>query len=170
MKMAGDRDSEKEKKGTRRRRISSDVDSDDEGRSKRHRSTESKSERSNKGGGRGREEKSRRSRSHKHSKRHSSKEKNSEGMHKSSHAKDGGDHLGVEFSELSNDDYYSKNNEFATWLKEERALFFSDLSSELARQLFSEFIVDWNRHKLETKYYKGISAGPRTAHKWKIKS
>lgn len=32
------------------------------------------------------------------------------------------------FQELSNDDYFSKNNEFAAWLKEEKAVFFSDRS------------------------------------------
>ncbi|KAJ4829886.1 hypothetical protein Tsubulata_013146, partial [Turnera subulata] len=46
--------------------------------------------------------------------------------------------------ELSNEAYFSKNNEFAAWLKEETKLFFSDLSSEHARELFSDFIKDWN--------------------------
>ncbi|OUZ99520.1 hypothetical protein BVC80_531g18 [Macleaya cordata] len=73
-----------------------------------------------------------------------------------------------EFQELSNDDYFSKNNEFATWLKEERGVFFSDLSSEAARELFLGFIKDWNNQKLESRYYEGITTGPRTAHNWKI--
>lgn len=74
----------------------------------------------------------------------------------------------LDFKELSNDDYYSKNNEFSTWLKEERGIFFSDLSSEEARKLFSRFVKDWNNQKLQSRYYEGITSGPRTAHNWKI--
>ncbi|KAK1315013.1 hypothetical protein QJS10_CPA06g00186 [Acorus calamus] len=73
------------------------------------------------------------------------------------------------FEELSKDDYYSKNNEFSAWLKEEKGIFFSDLSSEDARKLFSKFVKDWNRGKLQSQYYEGIVSGPRTAHNWKIR-
>ena len=73
------------------------------------------------------------------------------------------------FQELSSDDYFSKNNEFAAWLKEEKHVFFSDLSSESARELFSNFVEDWNNQKLGSQYYEGIASGPRTAHNWKIK-
>ncbi|KAJ4829890.1 hypothetical protein Tsubulata_013152, partial [Turnera subulata] len=55
-----------------------------------------------------------------------------------------GRHLKSKIEELSNEAYFSKNNEFAAWLKEETKLFFSDLSSEHARELFSDFIKDWN--------------------------
>lgn len=74
-----------------------------------------------------------------------------------------------QFQELSSDDYFSKNNEFSTWLKEEKNVFFSDLSSESSRELFSDFIKVWNAQKLESRYYEGIASGPRTAHHWKIK-
>lgn len=74
-----------------------------------------------------------------------------------------------EFQELSNDDYFSKNNEFATWLKEKKKMFFSDLSSESARELFSVFVKDWNSQKLESRYYEGISSAPRSAHNWAFK-
>ncbi|KAK3042637.1 hypothetical protein RJ639_000889 [Escallonia herrerae] len=77
--------------------------------------------------------------------------------------------LKLKIQELSSDDYFSKNNEFATWLKEKKDLFFSDLSSESARDLFSQFVKDWNNQKLESRYYEGIATGPRTSHKWKIK-
>ena len=70
---------------------------------------------------------------------------------------------------MSNDDYFAKNNEFATWLKEEKKVFFSDLLSESARELFSDFVKAWNRGKLEPHYYEGITSGPRTSHSWKIK-
>ncbi|KAF6137539.1 hypothetical protein GIB67_031818 [Kingdonia uniflora] len=73
-----------------------------------------------------------------------------------------------DFQELSTDDYFSKNNEFATWLKEKKGLFFSDLSSDVAREKFLGFIKDWNNHKLESRYYVGITSGPRTAHNWKV--
>ncbi|KAL4200932.1 hypothetical protein AMTRI_Chr02g256090 [Amborella trichopoda] len=72
--------------------------------------------------------------------------------------------------ELSDNDYFSKNNEFATWLKEERGVFFSDLSSEEARKLFSGFVKVWNKQRLPARYYEGIASGPRTAHNWRIKT
>lgn len=73
------------------------------------------------------------------------------------------------FRELSNDDYFSKNNEFAAWLKDEKKVYFSDLSSESAREMFTDFIKAWNNQTLESRYYEGIVSGPRSAHKWKIK-
>ncbi|OMO63698.1 hypothetical protein COLO4_32235 [Corchorus olitorius] len=97
-----------------------------------------------------------------------SEEKKSKEKHKSKHHK-GDRHLKHGFQELSNDDYFSKNNEFATWLKEEKRVFFSDLSSETARELFSDFVKDWNNQKLGSQYYEGIVSGPRTAHNWKIR-
>lgn len=75
----------------------------------------------------------------------------------------------IDFKELSSDDYFCKNNEFSTWLKEEKDVFFSDLSSVSARQLFEDFVKVWNKQKLESKYYEGIASGPRCAHSWKIK-
>ncbi|KAK8971410.1 hypothetical protein KSP40_PGU014912 [Platanthera guangdongensis] len=91
-------------------------------------------------------------------------EKKTKGKHK--HSKKLSD---AGFKELSDEDYFSRNNEFSTWLKEERGLYFSDLSSEAARDLFSSFVKAWNRHKLQPQYYKGIAGAPRTAHNWKIK-
>lgn len=75
----------------------------------------------------------------------------------------------LEIQELSNDDYFSKNNEFAAWLKEKRKIYFADLSTESARELFTEVVKDWNKQKLESRYYEGIVTGPRTSHKWNIK-
>lgn len=75
----------------------------------------------------------------------------------------------IEIQELSGDDYFSKNNEFSTWLKEEKDVFFSDLSAEDARKLFSGFVKAWNKKKLEIRYYEGINTAPRSAHNWKIK-
>ncbi|MED6109675.1 hypothetical protein PIB30_117189 [Stylosanthes scabra] len=104
--------------------------------------------------------------SHKHSKEKSDKGKKSKDTHKSKHSKGDGP---KGFQELSSDDYFAKNNEFATWLKEEKNIFFSDLSSESAREMFSDFVKAWNKGKLEMNYYEGIAIGPRSAHNWKIK-
>ncbi|RWW22291.1 hypothetical protein GW17_00013524, partial [Ensete ventricosum] len=73
------------------------------------------------------------------------------------------------FEELSKDDYFAKNNEFATWLKKEKGIYFSELSSDAARELFSGFVKEWNSGKLQPVYYEGIASGPRTAHNWRIK-
>ncbi|GFP92124.1 hypothetical protein PHJA_001356500, partial [Phtheirospermum japonicum] len=77
--------------------------------------------------------------------------------------------LKLNIQELTKDDYFSKNNEFAMWLKKERKIFFSDLSSDSARDLFTEFVAEWNNKELEPEYYEGIATGPRTSHKWNIK-
>lgn len=75
----------------------------------------------------------------------------------------------LKIQELTDEDYFAKNNEFSTWLKEEKHKFFADLSSEAARSLFSEFVADWNNKELEPQYYEGIATAPRTSHKWNIK-
>ncbi|XP_042481872.1 style cell-cycle inhibitor 1-B [Macadamia integrifolia] len=144
---------------SKKRRLSSI--SEDEGRSKKHRTRddgERKKVKSNK------KEKMKSEKSHKHSKRHSDKGKKSKEKHDRKHHK----RDQSSFQELTNDDYFSKNNEFATWLKEERGSFFSDLSSDAARELFQHFVKDWNSQKLESRYYEGIASGPRTRHDWKI--
>lgn len=74
------------------------------------------------------------------------------------------------FKELSDADYFSKNIEFATWLKDSKDTFFSDLTSESARKLFAEFVKKWNKKKLDSKYYDGILTAPRSSHNWKIKA
>ncbi|KAI5440716.1 variant 2, Style cell-cycle inhibitor 1-A [Lathyrus oleraceus] len=95
-----------------------------------------------------------------------SEEKKSKDKHKSKRSKG---EVNMDFQELSSDDYFAKNNEFATWLKEEKNVFFSDLLSESARELFAEFVKAWNRGKLESNYYEGIATAPRSSHNWKIK-
>lgn len=75
----------------------------------------------------------------------------------------------LNIQKLSDEDYFSKSNEFAKWLKEERKTFFSDLSSDSSRGLFSEFVAEWNNQELEPQYYEGIASAPRTSHKWNIK-
>lgn len=153
----------KSKDKTRKR--TADSSSEGEGHGKRHKTSDDYGEGSRK---RDKKEKSHHSKSHKHSQRHSKKEKKSDKKHKTEGSKHG-QQLNSDFKELSSDDYYLKNNEFATWLKEEKRKFFSDLSSESTRELFSEFVEVWNSKRLESKYYKGIETAPRSSHKWKIK-
>ncbi|XP_020203381.1 style cell-cycle inhibitor 1-A [Cajanus cajan] len=134
----------------------------DEKKSKRHRTVEDEERKKRK---REKKEKSKDKKSHKHSKEKSDKGK-SKDKHRSKHSKSDG-HMG--FQELSKDDYFAKNNEFATWLKEEKSVFFSDLSSESAHEMFSDFVKAWNKGKLDLHYYEGIASGPRTSHNWNIK-
>ncbi|XP_062170040.1 style cell-cycle inhibitor 1 isoform X3 [Alnus glutinosa] len=149
--MGSDRKS-KEKKSKKRNSYSSG--SEDERKSKRHRTEEDGDRKSRK--------------SDKKEKRTDKKfQKKSKDKHKSKHHRS--DRHLQEVQVLSNDDYFSKNNEFATWLKEEKNVFFSDLSSESAHEHFSYFVKAWNDQKLETRYYEGISSGPRTSHNWKIR-
>ncbi|KAL5977495.1 hypothetical protein ACLOJK_021842 [Asimina triloba] len=153
----------KEEKSSKRR--SPSVPSEDEYRSKkRHRTREDKEKRRKKKPKREEERKDREKskKPHKNSSKHGEKarsaDKHEEKQGKSKRKKD--------FEELSNDDYYLKNNEFSTWLKEEKGLFFSDLVSDEARKLFSDFVKDWNSQKLQSRYYGGITSAPRSAHNW----
>ncbi|RDX70562.1 hypothetical protein CR513_50179 [Mucuna pruriens] len=135
---------------------------EDEKKSKRQRTVEDEERKKRK---REKKEERKDKKSHKHSKEKSDKGKVKD-KHRSKHSK-GNAHM--EFQELSKDDYFAKNNEFATWLKEEKNVFFSDLLSESARELFSDFVKAWNKGKLDSHYYEGIATGPRTSHNWKIK-
>ncbi|XP_004488790.1 style cell-cycle inhibitor 1-A [Cicer arietinum] len=142
---------------SKRNSYSSPSESEEEKKSKRERTIDDEEKKNRK-----REKKEKR----KHSKDKSDKEKKLKDKHKSKRSKGEGN---MEFQELSSDDYFAKNNEFATWLKEEKNVFFSDLLSESARELFAEFVKAWNRGKLESNYYEGIASAPRTSHNWKIK-
>ncbi|KAL2475866.1 Pentatricopeptide repeat-containing protein [Abeliophyllum distichum] len=129
---------------------------------------EAKSKRVKRGDAEKKEKSNKKHKSHKSSKRRSDKEKKSGEKRKDKDHKHH-DLSKLEIRELSNEDYFSKNNEFATWLREERKIFFSDLSSDSARDLFKEFVVEWNNKELEPRYYDGIAVAPRTSHKWNIK-
>ncbi|XWS27552.1 hypothetical protein CRYUN_Cryun26dG0125800 [Craigia yunnanensis] len=131
----------KEKKNKKRSTYSSSA-SEDEGREKRQRRGEEEERKNRK-----KNDKREKRKDKKPHKQSSDKEKKSKEKHRSKQHK-GDRHSKHGFQELSSDDYFSKNNEFATWLKEEKHVFFSDLSSESARELFSDFIEDWNNQKL----------------------
>nr|XP_043621854.1 style cell-cycle inhibitor 1-A [Erigeron canadensis] len=147
--MASDRKSKK-------KRSSSPSSEDDEKKRKRHKSSEPKPDKKDKHS------------THKSHKSH--KEGMPEEKHKRKHKLHKHDRREIaNFKELSDADYFSKNNEFSTWLKDERDTFFSDLSSESARKLFAKFVKSWNNKKLDSKYYDGIVVGKRSSHNWKIK-
>ncbi|CAH9125034.1 unnamed protein product [Cuscuta epithymum] len=136
---------------------------EDEVKSKRHKREEGdKEERREKKKGSSRKEKS-----HTSSKHRSDKEKSGEKHKSKSHKHKGSSKL--KFEELSKDDYFLKNNEFASWLKEKKNMFFMDLSSEAAHELFMDFVKEWNKGKLASEYYEGILTGPRSSHNWNIK-
>ncbi|KAL1559888.1 style cell-cycle inhibitor 1-B isoform X1 [Salvia divinorum] len=138
---------------------SSSSPSRDESRSKRRRSKDDDDKE---------QKSSKKHKSHTSSKHRSRKEQKSSGKRKhKGHKLDKLPKLNVQ--ELTDDDYFSKNNEFSTWLKEEKKKFFADLSSEAARSLFKEFVAEWNCQELEPQYYDGIATAPRTSHKWNIK-
>ncbi|KAI3753991.1 hypothetical protein L2E82_26069 [Cichorium intybus] len=145
---------------SKKKRSPAESSSEDEGKNKRRRSSETKSDKKERDS----------HRKHKSHKSSSTKEGKTEEKHK--HKRKHHKHerrVISNFKEISDADYFSKNNEFSTWLKDEREIFFSDLSSESARKLFAEFIKDWNKQKLDSKYYDGIVTAPRSSHNWKIK-
>lgn len=74
-----------------------------------------------------------------------------------------------QIDQITEDDYFSKNQEFAAWLSDERKVFFNSLSAEESRQKFHDFVKLWNSRKLSEKYYKGIQKANRTSHNWGFK-
>ncbi|ESQ27199.1 hypothetical protein EUTSA_v10019257mg [Eutrema salsugineum] len=158
--MGSERSPKEKKRGRARSEDASS--SDNEGKVKRHRGTEKDDEKRSEKKDRKKEKKS-----HKHHRTSTSK-KSKDDKPKKKYS-EGGHQLKEGIPKLSNEDYFSKNNEFATWLKEEKRTYFNDLTTESARELFSRFVKAWNKGKLESRYYEGISAAPRTAYNWKIK-
>ena len=77
----------------------------------------------------------------------------------------------LQIPELDSSSYFERNPEFTAWLKDDRQIFFNDLSSTEARKLFEEFIKLWNSRELLARYYHGISPAEarRSQHTWGIK-
>ena len=72
---------------------------------------------------------------------------------------------------ITADDYFIKNPEFTIWLREAKGLAFGDLTAEVSRSHFLDFVDAWNAAKLAARYYRGL-AGPsmrRSNHAWGIK-
>ncbi len=77
-----------------------------------------------------------------------------------------------QISQISADDYFTKNAEFSTWLLETKHKYFSDLSTEETHDVFAkEFVPLWNAGKLPGKLYAGLAGTTlrRSAHHWGIK-
>jgi len=82
---------------------------------------------------------------------------------------------GIKTALISEGDYYSKSVEFSVWLREEKDIFFQDLTTEQARAKFSLFVEKWNAGELREKYYKGMNSSSvepstRTKYKWNFAS
>jgi hypothetical protein len=71
---------------------------------------------------------------------------------------------------IAEDDFFLRNAEFSTWLREARGTFFGELASDASKALFAEFVSLWNAGRLPEKFYRGgaaePAAAPRTAHQW----
>ena len=50
-------------------------------------------------------------------------------------------------------------------------LFFNELTTERARELFTDFVGLWNGRRLPAKYYRGIEGTTmrRTQHSWAVR-
>jgi len=168
------------KRSSKKRKSPSDSDSsssDDNRNRRRERRRERKEKNHKKRSSSKREKKKRRSGDDDSSsgEEFKGKDKRSKHKHKNKKLEDYHSHKqgsagGVaEIKALSEEDYFSKNIEFSTWLKEERGMFFSNLSSEKTHKLFLEFVNAWNSRQLQSEYYEGISSAPRTDHNWGFK-
>ncbi len=81
-------------------------------------------------------------------------------------------HRLLQAGQISEDDYFSRNPEFSSWLSAEKGLFFNQLSAEESRELFAKFVNRWNAKKLPVKYYAGLAAPAsmrRTGHDWGLR-
>ncbi|CDO74411.1 hypothetical protein BN946_scf184867.g9 [Trametes cinnabarina] len=90
-----------------------------------------------------------------------------------SHSPERGVSLPQGVSEISESDYFLKNEEFQLWLKEEKGKYFNELSGERARKYFRKFVKAWNRGKLPKSIYAGVARAPsasHTAYKWSFAS
>lgn len=69
---------------------------------------------------------------------------------------------------ITDDDYFARNAEFSSWLRDTQRTFFSDLTTEEARARFAGFVAVWNAGRLPPKFYTGAAAGAaqRTGFKW----
>lgn len=78
----------------------------------------------------------------------------------------------MQAGQLSEDDYFSRNPEFSTWLVAEKGRHFNQLTAEESRELFAKFVSRWNAKKLPAKYYAGLAAPAsmrRTGHDWGLR-
>jgi hypothetical protein len=76
----------------------------------------------------------------------------------------------LQFDAITADDYFIRNQEFTTWLKDSERISFNNLSTEESHELFDKFVETWNNGKLPRRYYAGLAATTRrSAHNWGFK-
>jgi hypothetical protein len=76
----------------------------------------------------------------------------------------------LQFEAITADDYFIRNQEFTTWLRDSERISFNDLSTEESHELFDKFVETWNNGKLPGRYYAGLAATTRrSAHNWGFK-
>ena len=74
---------------------------------------------------------------------------------------------------LTSEDYFARSAEFRLWLHNTRSLHLDELEGDKARELFDQFINEWNSNRLTSLYYKGVdssalSGSVLTGHKWRF--
>jgi len=57
---------------------------------------------------------------------------------------------------INDEDYFNKSTEFQVWLREDKGIYFNDLSGEEAREKFSKFVKYWNKGKLAGESIPGF--------------
>ncbi|KAI6031177.1 hypothetical protein PISMIDRAFT_648142 [Pisolithus microcarpus 441] len=90
-----------------------------------------------------------------------------------SRSPDRDDDLPEGVSPISESDYFLKNSEFGTWLRDEKGKYFDELSGERARSYFRKFVKAWNRGRLPKSLYNdpgSLPATKQTGYKWSFAS
>ncbi|PVV03237.1 hypothetical protein BB560_002294 [Smittium megazygosporum] len=81
-----------------------------------------------------------------------------------------------ELEKISEEDYYRLNVPFCKWLLKEKGKYFEEIDSSRARKYFFRFVKEWNKNRLDEKYYR-FTDDPSTLkeeftftnHKWNFK-
>lgn len=82
----------------------------------------------------------------------------------------------IKVVQISEDDYFLKNEEFRVWLNTSRNTPFETLTTVNAREIFAgDFCKKWNRGSLASMFYDGTIPTElrqqcvKTSHKWGLK-
>lgn len=72
---------------------------------------------------------------------------------------------------MTTDDFFRYATECREWLWSRKGIHTSSLTTDAARDMFSDFVVAWNKGKLSSRYYAGIeptsvASSSRTDYKW----
>lgn len=72
---------------------------------------------------------------------------------------------------MTTDDYFRYATEYREWLWSRKGIHTGSLSTDAARDMFSDFVRVWNKGKLSSRYYHGIeptsvSSSSRTDYRW----